>query len=109
MNTKGDIKVYDGRKRVKDFIAIYRDGKLQRVKNMNDETFGDEGNLSGYILPRSFDRLEDVHIDQCSRCDQYFPDGLNECEHCGDQLCCDCADEHRDEITDEIDTGGCRY
>lgn len=103
--TKGTLKYYEKRKLVKDFIAIFRDGKLQKIKKFEplDEV------QQGYILPRRFTELEDAGIEQCSDCNDYFPDGLDECEHCSDKFCCECADQHREAISEEYSTGGCRY
>jgi len=106
MKNTEEVRIYEGRKRIKDFIAIVRDGKLQRWKKFNDTV----DNESGYILPRQIDEndLED-YFGQCSECRAYFPDLLNNCEHCDEPFCCDCADQHRDDISDEISTGGCNY
>ena len=100
-----EIKWYEGRKRVKDFIVIVRDGKIQRFKKFPKEN----GELSGYILPRRITDIEDAGIDQCSDCSDHFPDGLNPCEHCDELFCCDCSDSHREQIADEFSTGGCNY
>jgi len=106
MKNPTEVKWYEGRKRVKDFIVVVRGGKIVRVKKFPKE---EPEPMSGYILPRKIDELDKVRIDQCSDCDCYFPDGLNSCDHCGDDFCCDCADQHRDEIADEFSTGGCNY
>ncbi len=100
------FKWYEGRKRVKDLIVVIRDGKIERVKKINTI---DQEPVSGYILHRKIESLEDEGIEQCSSCSHYFPDGLNPCEHCDELFCCDCADEHRWEISDEISTGGCNF
>jgi len=103
----GNIKYYEKRKVVKDFVAIYRDGKLEKIKTFPSEST--EKGYGVYILPRKIVNLEDIEFDQCSSCEAYFPDGLDECEHCNEKFCCDCADEHRDEIADDFSTGGCRF
>ena len=104
--TVGTLKRYEGRKRVMDFIAIFRNGKLQRIKKFPDDKTKD---YSAYILPRKIDDLAEEGIDKCSSCDSLFPDGLNFCDHCDELFCCDCSDEHRYEISDELSTGGCNY
>ena len=102
VKTVGTLKRYEGRKRVMDFIAIFRNGKLQQIKKFPDDN---TRNYSAYILPRKIELLEDEGIDKCSQCDYLFPDGLNECEHCDEKFCCDCSFEHSSEIM----TGGCNY
>ncbi len=100
-----EIFRYEGKKRVKDFIAIVNSGMIVRIKK-----FEDKGNESGYILPRQIDEnnLED-YFGQCSNCQAYFPDMLNNCDHCDEPFCCECADQHRDEIAEEYSTGGCNF
>jgi hypothetical protein len=100
MKTKGYLKLFDGRKRVHNFIAIYKNDQLQGTKIISDPI-----NENGYVLPRNITDLDDIGFDECSSCNSYFPDGLNECEHCEEKFCCDCAEDHKD----EIETGGCNF
>lgn len=95
-----EIKRYEGRNRIKDFIAIVRDGKIQQIKKLPDNNF------NGYVLPRQIDENDlEEYFGKCSNCGTLFPDMLNECEHCNELFCCNCAMEH----TSEIDTGGCNF
>jgi len=102
VRTVGTLKRYEGRSRIMNFIAIFRDGKVQQFKKFPQDSPID---FSAYILPRKIDDLQEVGIDRCSSCDSLFPDGLNECEHCDELFCCDCANEHGSEIS----TGGCNF
>jgi len=101
-----EIFRYEGRKRIKDFIAIVRDGKIIQFKKFTDVNRAE----NGYILPRAIDEnnLED-YFDKCSSCGAFFPDRLNPCEECDEFFCCDCAEEHRQELMDNMSTGGCNY